>query len=127
MSNKSILYSMGSRSPVSMVFEDGCVEEVEEIVNDFVKKPTTGHDNIPAIILKWAINLLAPILVKIFNKCACLGIYPELLKIGKITPLFKSGEKVIDDNYRPITVLTQINKVFEKLIHKRMMAFTNEH
>ena len=110
-----------------MVFEDTNVNEVVNIVDDFLKKTSTGHDNIPAIILKWIIHLIAPILVDIFNKCANQGIYPEILKIGKITPLFKSGEKVIDDNYRPITVLIQINKIFEKLIHKRMMTFTNEN
>lgn len=93
----------------------------------FLKKNSTGHDNIPAIILKWIIHLIAPTLVKIFNKCANQGIYSEILKVGKVTPLFKSSDKFIDDNYRPITVLSQINKVFEKLIHKRMMTFTNEN
>ena len=126
-SNKSILYSLRRRNPVSMVFEESNVNEVVDIVDDFLKKTSTGHDNIPALILKWIIHLIAPILVDIFNKCANQGIYPEILKIGKITTLFKSGEKVIDDNYRPITVLTQINKIFEKLIHKRMMTFTNEN
>ena len=126
-SNKSVFYSMGNRNPVSMVFEDASVNEVVDIVDAFLKKTSTGHDNIPAIILKWAIHLVAPILVEIFNKCANQGNYPELLKIGKITPLFKNGDKVIDENYRPITVLTQINKIFEKLIHKRMMTFTNEN
>ena len=126
-SNKSVLYSMGSRNPVSMDFEDSSVNEVVDIVTDFEKKNTTGHDNIPAIILKWALHLIAPILVEIFNKCVDQGIYPNILKIGKITPLFKSGDKVDKDNYRPITVLSLINKVFEKLIHKRMMTFTNDN
>ena len=127
VSDKSILYTMGSRNPVSMDFEDANVNEMVGIVNEFVKKNSTGHDNIPTIVLKWIIDLIAPILVEIFNNCVNLGIYPDILKIGKITPLFKSGEKVIDDNYRPITVLTQINKIFEKLIHKRMMTFTNDN
>ena len=118
---------MGRRNPVSMVLQDSDVNEVVCIVDNFLKKNSTGHDNIPAIILKWIINLIAPILVEIFNRCINQGIYPEILKIGKITPLFKNGDKAIDDNYRPITVLTQINKLFEKLIHKRMMTFTNEN
>ena len=126
-SEKSILYCMGNHNPVSMNFEDSNVNEVVEVVEAFVKKNSTGHDNIPAIILKWIIHLIAPILVEIFNNCANQGVYPEILKVGKITPLFKTGDKVIDDNYRPITVLTQINKIFEKLIHKRMMSFTNEN
>ena len=101
-SEKFIFYCMGSRNPVSMDFEDSCVSEVVEVVEAFVKKNSTGHDNIPAVILKWIIHLIAPILVEIFNKCANQGVYPEILKAGKITPLFKAGDKVIDDNYRPI-------------------------
>ena len=44
-----------------------------------------------------------------------------------MTPLFKSGDRSDGDNFRPITLLTLINKIFEKLIHKRMVAFTNTH
>ena len=110
-----------------MEFKEIQVDGVVNIANSFEEKTSTGFDDIPAIILKWIINLIAPILTKIMNNFACRGIYPDFLKIAKVTPLFKKGDKTDDDNYRSISVLTQINKLFEKLIHERMMAFINKN
>ena len=55
------------------------------------------------------------------------GIYPDVLKTAKVTPLHKSGDNDVADNFRSISVLSQINKVFEKLIHVRLMAFIQKH
>ena len=124
--SKSIIDSMGDRNPCSMDLENARADEVVNIVNKFEIK-FGGCDNIPAVIIKWAINLIAPILVNIFNTCGNLGIYPQILKIAKVTPLHKNGDPHIKDNYRPISVLTQINKIFEKLIHERMVTFEAQH
>ena len=125
--NQSILKCMGPRNPNSMKFDESSIPEVVKIVHNFEVKNSTGNDNIPVILLKWCIHLIAPILTSIFNKCGNMGIYPESLKTGKVTPLFKSGDRTDADNFRPITLLTLINKIFEKLIHEKMVAFINKH
>ena len=63
----------------------------------------------------------------IINKFVELGVYPDCDKVAKVTPLFKKGDPSIADNYRPISVLSQINKIFEKLIHERLTSFVDEH
>ena len=125
-SNRDILQSMGPRNPHKMNFKRASITEVVEIGNALNDKMTTGSDNIPSILIKWAIYILAPILVEIFNDCVNLGTYPEILKTAKVTPLHKKGDKDVVENFRSISILTQINKIFEKLIHARLMTFLNE-
>ena len=55
--------------------------------------------------------------------CIEVGIYPDILKIGRVIPVFKSGNEKSMSNYRPITTLTTINKIFELLTHTRMSKF----
>ena len=86
-------------------------------------KKATGYDEIAPKILKWAAELFAPLLLTIFNKCISLGYYPKSMKVGKVSPLYKKGEKDEKNNYRPITILTQFNQLFERLLSKRFINF----
>ena len=52
-----------------------------------------------------------------FNVCLSEGTYPDLLKIAKVVPIFKKGECNKMTNYRPISLLSQFNKIFEKLLY----------
>ena len=127
VSNTSVLEGMGVPNPSSMEFHEISTNEIVNIVNQFENKKSSGHDNIPSILIKWIIDFIAPILSSIFNDCVEKGIYPNCLKIAKVTPLFKSGDVCSPDNYRPISVLPQVDKIFEKLIHKRMVEFEAKH
>ena len=126
-SNASIYKSLGQRNPHSMTFNDSTVSEVVSIGNKFDINKAFGVDNIPAILIKWAIHIIAPFLSKFFNIFMKIGVYPDTLKVAKVTPLHKKGDKTVDDNFRSISVLTQINKIFEKVIHERLVNFINQH
>ena len=62
----------------------------------------------------------------LFNLSFSSGIFPDKLKIAKILPVLKKGSKLECSNYRPISLLSNLDKVIEKLMRKRLMEFLNE-
>ena len=66
-------------------------------------------------------------LSELFNESIDAGIFPDKLKIGRVVPLFKEGDKTNILNYRPISTLTIYSKIFEKLVHKRMVSFISRY
>ena len=58
-----------------------------------------------------------------FNNFLTLGIFPDILKVGKISPVFKKGNPQLFDNYRPVSVIPLFGKIFEKIIYKRLYSF----
>ncbi len=55
------------------------------------------------------------------------GVYPDQLKVAKVIPIFKEGDKLLVSNYRPISLLSNINKIFEKLVYSRLYSFLELH
>ena len=64
-----------------------------------------------------------PVLCQIFNLSMKVGEYPDLLKIAKVLPIFKKGDHSLTSNYRPISVISCINKIFERLIFNRIYKY----
>ena len=67
-------------------------------------------------------------LTYIFNLSIDQGIFPNSMKIAKVVPIFKQGSRLSSDNYRPISILSTLSKVFEKCIfHQVMFYLTSEN
>ena len=64
---------------------------------------------------------------KISKKSFVSGIFPDALKIERIAPVFKSGDKNDVKNYRPISLLPALSKILEKLMLNRLIVFLNKH
>ena len=114
---------MGDENKSSMYLTYIEIHEILEEIKNICVKKAKGYDEVYPKLIKWAADLYAPILLVIFNKCIELGYYPDAMKIGQVAPLFKKGEKNVKTNYRPITVLTQFNQIFEHLLSKRYLSF----
>src|SRR5690606_6280047 len=84
-------------------------------------------DNISPAVLKRYKEVLGPILTYLFNRCVTLGVYPKSLKLAKVIPVFKNGEYTDYNNYRPISLLPLINKIFEKCLAKRIKDHLKTH
>ena len=101
--------------------------EVKDVLNSLKLGKATGHDNINHRILKEAALPLAKPLCDLFNysmsKCIC----PDIWKEANVTPIFKKDDPSIASNYRPISLLSAVGKVMEKVIHKHMFNFFKDH
>ena len=123
---ESIGFSPGNGEVVcgnTMFVELTNVQEVREIISELKQNAAPGHDAITVRDIMSLRDDLIPILTKLINNCLELGIFPEELKIGKITPIYKSGSRDCMHNYRPITVVSVFSKIIEKIIKKRMISF----
>ena len=82
-----------------------------------------GLYSCPIRVLKCARQIISDPLAKIFNISIEQGIYPQKLKIAKIIPIFKCDDETDPNNYRPISLLSIFNKLFEKIMYKKLKSF----
>lgn len=80
-----------------------------------------GSDKIPSFIVKGSIMLLAPILCKIFNLCLDVGVFPTAWKTSIVVPVPKGGNVNSVKNYRPISLLTNFSKLFERIVFNHLI------
>ena len=86
-----------------------------------------GPDNLPIRMLKAGLPILSIILSNLINECFLDGIFPQSLKIARVTPLFKGGSKDSPNCYRPISIISPLSKLIEKLVSKRLIRFLDNY
>ena len=82
-----------------------------------------GPDGVPTHLVKDAANFIAKPLMMMFNASLKQGIFPNIWKLAKITPIYKSGARNEENSYRPISVLSVFSKLFEKVVHDQLSDF----
>ena len=82
---------------------------------------------IPSKLLKMAASIVTPSLTAIFTKSIITGIYPTEWKMARVTPVFKKGEKSDLNNYRPISVIPVVSKVFAKIVYDQLYQYLNDN
>jgi hypothetical protein len=108
-------------------FRDIHIQEVLREISNLNTSKSAGSDNIPAKLIKDAKDVVAPFLTIIFNASLKSGIFPDDFKIARVSPIYKSGNKKERGNYRPISVLSIIAKIFEKLVYSQLNKFLTEN
>ena len=102
-------------------------EEVCKVISQFKLNKACGPSSIPAqILFHMQVELAKPI-SWIANICFITGIHPDKLKLAKVIPIFKKGSKLSAANYRPISLLSNINKIIEKLVFSRVLSFLEKN
>jgi hypothetical protein len=83
-------------------------------------KNSTGYDGISSRILKYCVVEISKPLCHICNASLEQGIYPDRIKFASLKPIYKTGEKVVMENYRPISLLISFSKIFERGVCNRI-------
>ena len=119
---------LSERNPNSIVsFEPIKVEEICSIIQNINPRKAVGPSSIPCSILHHMSKELAIPLCGIANISFSKGIHPDKLKIAKVIPIFKKGSKLLPENYRPISLLSNINKIMEKITYSRVFKFLDKN
>ena len=102
-------------------------DEVKLVLNNLDTTKAIGPDLINNRLLKVACDVIAEPLTMLYNKSLHEGIFPDIWKKAHVTPIHKKGPKSICNNYRPISLLSCVGKVFEKCVHSHVFNFLSEN
>ena len=97
--------------------------EIMGLINSLELNKAKSHDDIDFYFLKIAAPILAFPLSVFLNHCLTFGAFPNRLKLAKVVPVFKKGLTDQLSNYRPISLLPSFSKLFECIIHSRLLSF----
>ena len=110
-------------NPKSIFMSPTNKTEIERLIEKLPNKKSRGHDDISNLLLKSLKSSISYPLEIIFNKSLLEGSFPEMMKQADVTPLHKSKEKYIVNNYRSISLLLTISKILEKIVYTRTYNF----
>ena len=102
-------------------------EEVYNEIRNLNPAKSTPSHNPPVKYIKLAARVIAPILTNLFNTSIATSTFPDALKLSEIIPLFKQGDKLDCSNYRPISLIPTLSKIFEKCIYKQLYSYFNKN
>ena len=120
--NKSPLNYLGNRLTESIYLDPVSENEIGQLIKS-LKDTAAGFDDLNAMCLKISSQFLVKPLTHICNLSLSQGIFPEQLKIANVIPLYKSDDSMLFNNYRPVSVLSVVSKIFEKIIYNRVTTF----
>jgi exonuclease III len=103
------------------------INETLKVILNLKPKRSCGHDNISPILIKENADQLVGPITHIINLSFKSATVPDQFKIAKVIPIYKKNEKLNPNNYRPISLLSTLNKILEKIMYKRLITFLIKH
>ena len=117
---------MGDMISQSLFLDPVTPQEIAEIIKS-LKNGAPGYDEINNKILQLSVTPIIGPLSFLCNRSLTEGVFPSELKLANVLPLFKSGESMLFNNYRPVSLLCTLSKVFEKIMYSRLLNFLDYH
>ena len=118
--DSEFLTYMPKRVNNSIFLEDCHPGEVEEIIKSYSNSKSS---DISIYVLKSVSHIISPLLSRYYNDFMRRGEFPDITKVARVTPIFKKGNKKLFQNYRPVSNLPILGKIFEKIIFNRIHSF----
>lgn len=97
-------------------------EEIERALSSFKPKKSSGPDEVPLLVMKTCYESMKPAIIHLFRLFTNKGVIPQSWKCARVKPIFKKGDKTRVDNYRPISNLNSISKLFERCLLNRLSS-----
>lgn len=110
------------------MFEFSSVSEIEVYESIMkVRSNAIGVDGVSIKFLKIVLPYVVSSITHIFNHCLTTSAFPKLWKIGKITPVAKISYAKSPNDYRPVSILSVLSKVFESLLSNQLTGYLNNN
>ena len=100
--------------------------EINNIIDSFKDSKATRYTDAETKFIKISQSIIFPFLCKLINDYFSKGVYPNCLKTTEVIPIFKKGDRREASNYCPIVILSQFDKISEKLIYSRIANFVEK-
>ena len=107
-------------------FREVSVQEVNKLLNSLDEHKSTGEDQLALKLIKLAANVLNVPISKAINASLLEGKFLDRAKAAAVTPLYKGDDRAQAKNYRPVSVLNTISKIYEKAIKQQIIPFTEK-
>ena len=104
-------------------FSEVNLSEIEKQLQNLNPKKATTYMNVPTKLLKNNFDACAPTLHQVFNEIIRSSIFPDKLKLADVTPIFKNDDATNAKNYRPVSVLPGVSKIFERIMQKQIANY----
>ena len=101
------------------------VKDIENVIKNIPTNKVTGGE-IPLNVLKQS-GFTYVMLRDCINDCLLKGSFPDSLKLANITPVHKKDEPTDKENYRPVSVLPLLSKIFERLIYDQLNEYLDQY
>lgn len=124
--NANLNLELSSREKLFM-FKNVSSKQILQIINGFKPKAAMGIDDFSMKLIKMCISALIVPITHIVNFSINSSTFPDLYKISIVKPLYKKGDPLSLNNYRPISILPAISKILERVIADQMISFLEEH
>ena len=113
--------------PELFAFTEDFVSDIEKELSNLITKKASTFKNITPKVLKDSIESCSEVLTKLFNNTILTSNFPDKLKVADVSPIFKKDDPQKSKNYRPVSVLPVVSKIFKRLLHKQMSLHVKEY
>ena len=111
----------------SFTFELYEIEDTDKLIKSLKTKDSFGPDGVSTKLVKAiAPGILLPLTI-ILNQSLLTGIFPDSLKIAKVIPLYKKEDRELPDNYRPVSLLNAMSKIFERAAYNQLYKYFQDN
>lgn len=117
---------LGNPLPHSFNFKHISSNDVNNVISSLENK-NCNTDTIPNSLYKNCSNLIASPLAYLLNQSVRIGHFPNCFKKATVCPIYKSGDPNIPTNYRPISLLHPLSKIFEKIVYSQLINYMVEN
>ena len=96
---------------------------IEKLMQRMDPKKAKGYDNIPSKLLRTGASGICSHVSQLVNHCLCVCEFPDIMKLADVSSLYKKNDNLKQDNYRPVSVLPSLSKVYERVMGLQLSDF----